>query len=54
MRQLIREFEDDKPPFMISCKCGRKDCYFEFTDSGNVVIFCPSCIETRLLFRVKK
>lgn len=49
MRQLRNEF--DSQNFKISCKCGRKDCDFEFTDDGNMVIVCKACGRTELLLR---
>ena len=38
----------------ITCECGRKDCAFEWTDSGNMVIICKTCLTTVLLCRTRE
>lgn len=35
--------------FKIVCSCGRKLCDFEFTESGNIVIVCKTCLNTELI-----
>jgi hypothetical protein len=41
----------DEFPFSITCKCGRKSCHYDFTDSNNIVIHCRSCGRTKIVWR---
>jgi rRNA maturation endonuclease Nob1 len=51
MKHLLDETNNR---FAIVCKvCKRLNCDFEFTDTGNLIIFCPACGSTELVRRVK-
>jgi len=51
MKNLL---EESSNKFTIICKtCNRKNCRFEFTDSGNLLIVCDSCGNMFLIRRTK-
>ena len=36
--------------FEINCTCKRHGCHLEFTKSNNLVIYCKSCGNTKIVF----
>jgi hypothetical protein len=37
--------------FRIRCECGRVACDFQFTENGDIVIYCLTCGRTEIIFK---
>ena len=33
------------------CKCNRKSCHFDFTDSNDIIITCKTCGNIEIIYR---